>query len=348
MIASKPAEPFLDHDHVEDYGGRIYVVVGNTHPPSAVVAYLKYVPTTSATPWCRGSRCYERVVKRYGVDSVLSVAREYQEEVYDPSLGVTVPIVRLGTISSVYRPRERFQEVLRKPRDSVEVDVVIAYEKIRGGSRAHPENIGIDGSIAVGIQNPLISDVDLVVYGCREALEVVEVVRYSFDRVPTEVEAERLAKMSETYGLPLEVVRAISAPYKRLYMRQRNREVNITFSDDQQGRYGENVLVPVALVEAEVLVEPLDCRSLFYPGVAPVDRVLNLRIIGFLQRACLDKSSRVRKVVTYESLYSYPLYRGGEIRVRGVLSIEKPSGDLVISVGTREIRSYAIPKRLSA
>jgi len=347
VISSKPTEPFLDHDHVEDLSGRIYVTVGNVHPPGAVIAYLKYVPTHRRTYWCRGSKCYERVLKKYGADFVLSVARDYQEEIYDPSIGVTVPVVRFRNIASVYRPRERLQEVLRNARDSVEVDAVIAYERLRACSSVNSGSIGVDGSVAVGIQNPQISDVDLVVYGCRGSLDVVESVHSSFETVPKEVEAERLVKMSETYRLPLEVVRAISAPYKRLYMRERKREVNLLFSDDRCGRYGESVLIPTALVEAEVLVESFDCHSLFYPGIARVSRVLDLRILGSLRESSISTYSGVSKIVTYESIYSYPLYRGGEIRVRGVLSIEKPTDELVITVGTREIHSYAIPRRVS-
>lgn len=347
MIGSEPAEQFLDHDHLEDTGGRIYVVVGNAHPPGAVVSYLKYVPTPSTTPWCRGSRCYERVIRRYGVDSVLGAARGRQEEVYDPTLGVTVPVVRLGDISTVYRPRERFREVLRRPKDTVEVDAIMAYERIRESTGVHPDRVGVDGSVAVGIQNPLISDVDLVVYGCKEAVDVAETAGGSFDRLPSEVEAERAVKMSETYGIPLEVVLAISPPYKRLYMRSRRREVNIMISDDRCGRYGERVLVPTAIIEAELVVEPHDCRSLFYPGEATVERVTDLKVIGSLRGGLPGYPSGVSRIITYESVYSYPLYRGGEVRVRGVLSIEKPSGELVVTVGTREAHSYAIPRRLS-
>ncbi len=345
MIGSEPAEPLLDHDHVEDSAGRIFIVVGNSHPPGAAVAYLKYVPAESSTYWCRGRKCYERVVRRYGVDGVLRAVSGLQEELYDPTLGVTVPAVRLREVSRVYRPRDRLREILRRPGDSVELDAVIAYERVRECSGVHPDSVGVDGSIAVGIHNPSVSDVDLVVYGCRGALEVAESVQGSFDRLPLEVEVERLAGMVSTYRLPLEVLRAIASPYKRLYMRNRGREVNVMFASDEPGRYGERVLVPAALVEAELVVEPGDCGSLFYPGAARVSRVRELRVLGLLRRVDVELS-RVSRVVTYESLYSYPLYRGGELRVRGVLSIERPSGDLVVTVGTRETHSYAVPARL--
>ncbi len=344
MITSKPAE-FYDHDHIEDLDGRIYIVIGNTHPPGKVIAYLKYVPTSSKTFWCRGSVCFERVIKKYGVDNVLSSVRGRQQEMYDPTLGVSVPVIGIEEISEVYRPRERFSEILRRPRDDAELDVVIAYERLREYSTIPPSSVGVDGSIAVGIHNPAISDVDLVVYGCREAIEVAETACSAFDRVPTNIELGRLANMAEIYGLPVEVIQRISAPYKRLYLGSRKREVNIMFTSDKPGRYGEVVLNPVGVVEAEVLVWPGSCESLYYPGVAEVDRVVDLRVLRTFQEFPTNLSSpKVSKIVTYESLYSYPLYRGGEMRVRGVLTLEKPSNEFVIVVGTRETHSYAIPK----
>ncbi|MCX8185092.1 MAG: hypothetical protein RMI56_03410 [Sulfolobales archaeon] len=350
MISSKPTECFLDHDQVEDFDGRIYVVVGNTHPPNSVIAYVKYVPTERSTLWCRGSVCYERVIRRYGVDSVLSAAKKLQEEAYEPSLGVSVPVVKLNNVATVYRPRERFEEILRRSDDRVELDVLIAFDRVRESSRVPSWRVGVGGSIAIGIHNPLVSDVDLVVYGCREALDVVESTLNSFDRVPDDVEAARLAGMSRTYRLPIHVLRSISAPYKRLYMRDRRREVNLMFSSDTPGRHGESVLVPVALAEADVVVNSADCRSLFYPGVSSVDKVIDLKIFKIIRDDYVNllKRFKLAKIVTYESLYSFPLYRGGEIKVRGVVSVEKPSEDLVMTIGTREVDSYAIPKKLSS
>lgn len=344
MIVSKPAE-FYDHDHIEDLDGRIYIVIGNTHPPGKVIAYLKYVPTSSKTFWCRGTTCFERVIKKYGVNNVLGSVKGRQQEMYDPTLGVSVPVISIEGISRVYRPRDRFNEILRRPRDDAELDVVIAYEKLRGHSAIPPGSVGVNGSIAVGIHNPMISDVDLVIYGCREAVEVAETACSAFERIPTNIELSRFVSMAETYGLPIDVIRQISAPYKRLYIESRKREVNIMFTSDRSGRYGEVVLNPIGVVEAEVLVRPGSCESLYYPGVAPVDRVINLRVLWTFRGLPTNMSSlRVSRIVTYESLYSYPLYRGGEMRVKGVLSLEKPSDEFVIVVGTRETHSYAIPK----
>jgi len=345
VIGSEPAEVVLDHDHLEDVGGAIYVAVGNRHLPNAAVAYLKYLPTDRRTPWCRGSTCFERVVRRYGASYVLSAVRELQEEVYDPALGVTVPVVRFSRVRAIYRPRERLAEILRRPRDPVELDVVESYTILRSCTGVSPSSVGVDGSVLVGIHNPEISDVDLVVYGCRDSAEVASTAHQAFGRLPAEVEVRRLRTMSEVYGLPPEVLAVISPPYKRLYLGGR-REVNIMFSGDLVERYGERVLVPVAVVEALLDVDGGDCRSLYYPGEARVSRTLYLRVVRPLAELALH-TSRVELVLNYESLYSYVLFRGGLVRVRGVLALERASSSLVLVVGTRETWSYVVPKKLA-
>jgi predicted nucleotidyltransferase len=345
VISSKPAEAVLDHDHLEDVDGAIYVAVGNRHLPNAAVAYLKYVPTARRTLWCRGGTCFERVVRRYGASYVLGAVRGLQEEVYDPSLGVTVPVVRFSRVRAVYRPRERLAEVLRRPRDPVELDVAEAYAVLRSCSGVSPGSVGVDGSVLVGIHNPEVSDVDLVVYGCRDSVEVATTAHQAFGRLPAEVEVRRLRAMSEVYGLPPEVLAAISPPYKRLYLAGR-REVNIMFSADTPGRYGERVLVPLAVAEALIEVEGGDCRSLYYPGEARVSKTIDLRVERSLAQVAPPPGG-VGLVLNYESLYSYVLFRGGTVRARGVLALDRTSETLVLVVGTREAWSYVVPKDLT-
>jgi len=141
------------------------------------------------------------------------------------------------------------------------------------------------------------------------------------------------------------VLAAISPPYKRLYLRGR-REVNVMFSGDLVEKYGERVLVPAAVAEATLDLEGGDCRSLYYPGEARVLRTLDLRVERSLAELALP-SSRVELVLSYESLYSYVLFRGGLVRARGVLALERTSGSLVLVVGTRETWSYVVPKSLA-
>lgn len=75
-------------------------------------------------------------------------------------------------VRKYYLPEQRLQEILDAPRDPLEEEVrafvyeIIACTGIRG------EDLGVTGSILLGIHNPGFSDIDLLVYGLENALKV--------------------------------------------------------------------------------------------------------------------------------------------------------------------------------
>ena len=160
MINSKPAD-LLDHDHLEDVEGNIYVVVGNTHPPGEVIAYIKYVPTSTKTIWCRGFKCYERVIRRYGVRNVVNAVVKYQNYSLDPIFGAKIPKIPLSRVSTIYKPTTRLYEILQSPRDQLEVQVANLAVTIEQYTGIPISKLGINGSILVKIHNPKYSDIDL-------------------------------------------------------------------------------------------------------------------------------------------------------------------------------------------
>jgi predicted nucleotidyltransferase len=118
------------------------------------------------------------------------------------------------------------------------------------------------------------------------------------------------------------------------------------FSADTPERYGERVLVPLAVAEALIEVEGGDCRSLYYPGEVRVSKTIDLRVERSLAQVAPPPGG-VGLVLNYESLYSYVLFRGGTVRARGVLALDRASETLVLVVGTREAWSYVVPKDLT-
>jgi len=335
MISSKPADrPVLDHDQVEDVLGNLYVVVGNTHPPNALVSYVKYVPTKRLTLWCRRGVCYDRVVKHYGVKNVVNSTERLQEYVYDPVLGARVPVVRLSRVVRLYYPEVRLAEIVKRPVDRLEEDVVRASEILR--SYGVPwSSLGVGGSALPSIHNVGCSDVDMVVYGCRESVEVVESRFEGFSRLGGDVVRRKFVERSRRHGLSVEVLRAIYPPYKDLVIG--GRKVNLSFVCRQVQRYGHEVFRVVGIVEAVVDILGGDCRSLFYPSRAEVLGVHSIKVWGARSSRSLNDLRRgLRYVVSYEGIYSYVMYRGGRVRVSGVLEEVLPSGDYVVVVGAYE------------
>ena len=339
VINSKPADrPFLDHDQVEDIWGNIYVVVGNLHPPSAVIAYLKYIPTSSPTYWRRGSTFYRRVIRNYGVRNVKNSVRSVQHIVRDPVLGSEVPIVKLSSISRVYSPEARLSEIIRRANDRLEIKVIEFIILLKECTSICTCNLGIDGSILPGIHNPDISDIDMVVYGCKESIDVIEGLPSTIERRIDAALLRRLERQSRIYGIPKEVLLKMQPPHR--YIRVDGTEVNISFVDNRNERYGSRIYRPAALVEAKITLRGGECTALFYPSKASVDRVVDLRIIGSSKRI---EQNLIKYVVSYEGIFSYLLYLGGNVLVKGVLEEVIPDGYYIILVGAYENPGYIIP-----
>ena len=345
MISSKPSDTFLDHDHLEDTHDNIYVVVGNVHPPSKVIAYLKYVPVNNKTIWCRGNVCYERVVKKYGVKNVMSTIKHYQEYSYDPVFGSRVPQVSLSKVVRVYKPNEKLREIVNRPRDDLELEVTELVDEIERDIGIEMSSVGIDGSILVGIHNPKYSDIDLVIYGCRESIYFTECLSSlrSLRRLPPDRALRHLRSQSEIYGLSVDLIKNIQPPYKRLWFKER-REVNITFVDRYTYRYGDVVFKPLTPVEVIINVEGGSCTSLFYPSYTYVNEVKDVK--GVTNPDLMHEiKNRLTYVISYEGIFSYVLYKGGEVRVKGLLELVLPQSYYVVIVGAIENPGYIVPLR---
>ncbi len=329
MISSKPSDErgFLDHDLIIDMGGNIHVVVGNRHPPGLVTAYVKYVPTSRPTLWRGRFTYYERVLREYCVEELVKVMQEFGTQTYDPTLNVFVPAVPESMIRVWLKPELRMDMLRRRVSDDVELAAVEVSELVSERTGVEPGNIGITGSVLAGIHG-MHSDVDLVIYGCRDAVKFVEawhclnVVKMLTDRV-----TDKIARNSRILGLSPELYRKLIPPYK--FLSYKGIPVTFTFVSKDQARYGGLVLKPLKPVDAVVEVEGGDCGALFYPSHATVIKTV--------------EGLALRGLISYEAEYSYVLYKGGKLRVSGMLELSIPDGEPYLLVGGREHRGRIVP-----
>lgn len=330
MISSEPSESrgFLDHDLIVDRDRRIYLVVGNTHPNGLIVAYLKYVPSKKPTLWGRRNVYYERVLKEYSVEEVLRVSSEVGGQFYDPTLGVSIPVVKTSEVREWLRPEEKLERLRRHVDDLVELISVEVSDILSDLIGLNDGNIGVTGSVLAGIHGPH-SDVDLVIYGCREALEFVQ-SRLEMRKLPEEKIMTKVLENSRILGIEPETYVKLIPPYK--FVCFKGVPVTFTFVDRRSYRYGELVLRPIKPVSLLVDVIGGDCRSLFYPSRTQVDRVL--------------EGPRVKEVISYEAEYNYLLYRGGLLRISGVLEKSIPDNEYYVIVGGRENKGYVLPHQV--
>ncbi|MEM1680597.1 MAG: hypothetical protein QXT01_05705 [Sulfolobales archaeon] len=327
--------PPRDHDIVEDLLGGILVVIGNTHPPNGLIAYLKYVRSSGKTLWRHGNTYYERVLKSYGVRNLHKYVSMLQEFTFDPVLNAYVPFIKSARIRNYYYPELRFQELLSRAEDELELAVLEFADMFRSYAGSVGSSLGVTGSLLTKTHNAKVSDADVVIYGCKCSKEFMESVE-NFTSLRPDYKA--LIRQSKTYGLPVEVLSKIYPPYKKLLVR--GRVVNVIFVNDVQHlRYGSEVYITLHPVELLVEVLGNDCNSLFYPSTSHIYKVIDV-----LHPKNINlKRELITTIVSYEGLFSYQLYIGGSLRVRGLLQKVLPANEYRVLVGGIEEPGYVIP-----
>jgi predicted nucleotidyltransferase len=327
-----PCNSVLDHYYVRTTGNCYGVIVGNDHTPYYYIGYLKYCPSSGETYWWDGVFFYERLVKTY---EPFQVYKHAVLKEYIPFYDAYVPIIPISAVNKVYDPRVRAEELIVKPVDALEAkasSLIQALQDCTGLS----SGIGVTGSILPRIHNPAVSDIDIVVYGWRESLKVIECVRESdmFQSFPEPMLIEWSSKLSETTGLPAEDVRKLYRKYRRgvfngaLY--------SIMYVSQQEG----NVLSkPPFKTLGEIILSGVvkgGLEALSYPSRA---RLESCRVL----ESSIEPPYDVVEIQSFESLYTPILFEGGSILVRGLLQCSDRLESCRVLIGGVEGKGFVKP-----
>jgi len=260
----------LDHHMVVDKEDVVYVVVGNEHPPGMVLAYPKYKPTYTRTLWCGKRGCYKRLLREYSVEEVVRVAEKIMR--YDPVYGgVLNPYLPISQVKKVLDPRERLRKLFTKTEDYLELEALEAALTISECSGVNIEKIGLTGSLLLAVHNIRVSDIDLVVYGCRESLNVVETLNEGGCDFISPLKLSSLSEWLSNYpGNYNEAIQAVTYYRKWRRFQYRGREVSLIYVNPFPGRYGSHAWSRGGCVTVEARVSG-GCRSLYYPSEAIVE-----------------------------------------------------------------------------
>lgn len=160
--------------YIESSDGLIFATKGLIHPPERIIAFVRYVPHTLGKRKREGVR-YKRV---YNFEEQYKLLKEkypqylFFDQVFD-SLLQGVPN---ENIKFIYNPCYKLRELQRSEKvDLVEANAVEFIKLLRENCKVRPKDIGISGSILVGLHTQN-SDIDIVVYGSKNCLVVRDVL----------------------------------------------------------------------------------------------------------------------------------------------------------------------------
>lgn len=327
----------MDHDMVVDKSLRIHIVFGSMHPPGRIFTYIKYTPADKTrgedlpSIWRFRGIALKRVLERYSVSHIERIIDKYYSEDWDPVYGSKMPSISYLDIAAYLLPEERAYEVYTCPRDLLEERASELIERVMSVTGIRLGEIGVGGSILGSFHSVGLSDIDLVIYGCRNAEEIY----WRAGEIGAPLSGEKLERWVRNnmllHSLPPEVARIMYSPYRRIIFK--GVETTFVFPEDPR-RYGEEISINTGrCVEARLEIASRQCRALQYPARAEVTRTLEITGID----------AEILEVVSYEGAYSPILYRGGVLRVRGLVQLVLPRNIYRVAVGTRECRGYIVP-----
>lgn len=151
--------------------GLFFDVKGYVHPPGRVVAFLRYLPSGAGERALAG----ERYAKVYDLGERWKILEErYPTYIfYDWVFHARLQGVPNDSIKALYEPKRKLEEILARGGGGIEAEAAEMARAIAERSGCSTGDLGVTGSILAGLQLES-SDIDLVVYGLKQALKVRE------------------------------------------------------------------------------------------------------------------------------------------------------------------------------
>ncbi|RLF03176.1 MAG: hypothetical protein DRJ59_01440 [Thermoprotei archaeon] len=313
-----------DRDYVETLEGLMFCVVGYLHPPNMYTAYLKYIPSNEG-PWERRGVKYSRVLRRYHVLHVKETFKLLRERYphyihHCPVRNITMSMVPKKYVKRYYFPEIRLKQLLDEGgRDPLERDAVALCEYLSEASGVPLAKWGVTGSILLGIHNPNFSDIDLTVYGLREAKAVREFLMSSISDKSTPIRRLKNVELKEWCERQAKEFRLVSKDFWSIALRRWNygyfrgkRYFSIhPIREDSEikERYGEKKFINMGAIEGTATIAD-SSESLFLPAVYRVEDVVITK--G-------KQVNDVKELVSYEGVFCDMAEEGEKVRFRGKL-----------------------------
>ncbi|HET91020.1 MAG TPA: hypothetical protein ENN99_09835 [Chloroflexi bacterium] len=179
-----------DRDFIRTVEGMFFCVTGYLHPPDRYTAYLKYSPDPAGRWRARHEDiAYRREIPYYHVRSVAEtigyLEQHYPHYVSDcPVRGIRFSMVPQASVAQYYDPRTRLQALIATPSDPLEVEARDLAVEIAASAGISAADLGVTGSILIGLHHPALSDINLTVYGGENGRRVRDALRERQGRRP--------------------------------------------------------------------------------------------------------------------------------------------------------------------
>jgi hypothetical protein len=327
---TKAATPRLpkharDRDVVQDIDGRVFVTLGYVQPEDRILCFLKYIPDRDGD-WHSGSTNYRRVF--WGrvssvVEGMSLVPSRYL--IYDSHFHTELLELPRRDVALYFSPELRLREIIHEgPADGLEADAVHLAEIIHDTLGISFDHLGVTGSISWKAHDPERSDINMNVYGFKQAWNLQE----GYDEIAEQnngmcvgnLSIGRLKESTSAGNLPESVSNALqtlSSRRREFYLGGRGIGVMPVLLPSQSPiRHSDEEYTSLADNPVTVSMEIKESKyGIFMPAIYE----------GVSKPTDATQGNTVTRIMIYDGVFRGLLHPGDMVDVTGVLQRVEPT-----------------------
>jgi predicted nucleotidyltransferase len=175
-----------DRDAIITKEGLIFRVFGYTHPSEGYICDVEYAPAEifkSENPKAYRTDGKQVFYKFYEDEGWKFIERNFPGHmVFHKLINRKVIGVRYHNIAEARTPAKELERLIAtKPKDGLLKALQKVLETVTANSSLSTRNFGVFGSLLHGFHHPKFSDIDLIVYGRQNVMQIREVLQELYE-----------------------------------------------------------------------------------------------------------------------------------------------------------------------
>ncbi|MBS7655400.1 hypothetical protein KEJ50_02740 [Candidatus Bathyarchaeota archaeon] len=336
-----------DRDALTSKEGIIFRVLGYTHPVNGFICDAEYAPLKIFNS--KNSKAFregfqgEKYYKFYEHEGILFIEKKFpQYKVKHPHLKFNLIGLKKNQISQIKFPEEKLKTVFYSEKNNELIRALFkVISEILNRSKLSINDFGVFGSILHDFYHPSYSDLDFIIYGRKQLLELKDVLKEFYNEKSFMANEFEVLPFKEKWRFKKLSLKEFFAHQKRklvygvLIDKSFNRKIKVEFEPVKSDKEIVNQQIYPLKIKKLGWVSVIgkvinESESIFMPSIYWIEAK---EIKGF-------KVSRIDAIVSYIEEFRMQAKEGDKIYAEGNLELVKLSNreklyQLVLTYGKR-------------
>jgi predicted nucleotidyltransferase len=300
----------LEGHYLETIEGLFFAVKGIKHPPSRVIAYLRYVPDSQGTRILKKSR-YKRLYDLNETKKILQ-KRFPHYLTYIKNRGLTLQNVPLVKIKNIHSPKEKLKKIIKSPMSKLNLKTRRFSGILARKTNLDRKCFGVTGSQLIDLDTE-DSDIDLLVYGEENGLKVYHALRKLREKsnIIQTYDDETVKKVSRTrWGAQKDIKILQEIEKKKILhgvMDETDYFIRLIWIPEEMKQ--EEYSKPIKKIDLEAIIQN-DSQKIFTPCIYEISENFELK---------QGEKIEISQIISFRGKFTEQVKKGDSVKIRGTL-----------------------------